>query len=80
MFTERDEANYHEMFVHVPLAVSHDVGSAVHTSPEGQLKIKLKQAKHVLIIGGGDGGVLSRLVHYQVLGHVLPTHVALNFP
>lgn len=48
MLTEKDEKIYHEMMVHVPMAVH-------------------RKAKDVLIIGGGDGGVLRELIRYQSL-------------
>lgn len=48
MLTEKDEKIYHEMMVHIPMAV--------HTN-----------AKDVLIIGGGDGGVLRELTRYKSL-------------
>eukprot|EP00756_Hemistasia_phaeocysticola_P053908 Hpha_TRINITY_DN29854_c0_g1::TRINITY_DN29854_c0_g1_i1::g.2956::m.2956/K00797/speE, SRM; spermidine synthase len=44
--TERDEANYHEMSAHVPLAYIPD-------------------AKKVLVIGGGDGGALLRMLEHK---------------
>lgn len=46
MLTEKDEFIYHEMMVHVPMAV--------HPNPE-----------KVLVIGGGDGGVLRELIRYD---------------
>ena len=51
--TTRDEAYYHEMMVHVPMAY-------------------LPNAKRVLIVGGGDGGALSRVAAY---GHVTEMHL-----
>lgn len=45
MMTERDEFIFHEMLVHVPMAVHPNV-------------------RKVLIIGGGDGGVVRELSHY----------------
>ena len=45
MMTERDEFIFHEMLVHVPMAVHPNV-------------------RKVLIIGGGDGGVVRELFHY----------------
>lgn len=45
MLTERDEFIFHEMLVHVPMAVHPNV-------------------RKVLIIGGGDGGVVRELSHY----------------
>ena len=45
MCTEKDEFIYHEMIVHVPMAVHPNV-------------------KNVLLIGGGDGGVVRELVRY----------------
>lgn len=46
MLTERDEFIFHEMLVHVPMAVHPNV-------------------RKVLIIGGGDGGVVRELSHYS---------------
>ena len=48
MLTERDEYIYHEMIVHVPMAVNPD-------------------AKSVLVVGGGDGGVVRELARYQTI-------------
>ncbi|MDO5016616.1 MAG: polyamine aminopropyltransferase [Eubacteriales bacterium] len=45
MITERDEFIYHEMMVHVPMAVHPGV-------------------KRALVIGGGDGGTITRLLMY----------------
>lgn len=44
-FSENDEFVYHEMIVHVPMAVHPKV-------------------RKVLVIGGGDGGVVRELLHY----------------
>ena len=44
MLTERDEFDFHEMLVHLPMAVHPNV-------------------RKVLIIGGGDGGVIRELSH-----------------
>lgn len=49
--TERDEYFYHEMFVHVPL-VSYSV-------------VAKKNPERVLIIGGGDGGILREVLKYS---------------
>lgn len=46
MFTEKDEFIYHEMIVHIPMAVHPNV-------------------KKVLVIGGGDGGVVRELGKYK---------------
>lgn len=51
MLTEKDEFIYHEMMVHVPMAV--------HPS-----------AKRVLIIGGGDGGVVRELTRYASVEYI----------
>jgi spermidine synthase len=51
MLTERDEFIYHEMIVHVPMAVHHD-------------------ARHILVIGAGDGGVVRELARYQNVEHI----------
>lgn len=45
MLSDKDQFIYHEMLVHVPLAVHPNV-------------------RRVLIIGGGDGGILTQLVQY----------------
>ena len=45
MVTEKDEFIYHDMMVHVPMAVKRD-------------------AKKVLVIGGGDGGTIRELTRY----------------
>ena len=46
MLTEKDESFYHEMIVHVPMAVH-------------------KNAKRILVIGAGDGGVARELSRYD---------------
>lgn len=46
--TQRDEVNYHEMTVHVPM-------------------VYLSNAKRALIIGGGDGGALHRILQHTQL-------------
>ena len=46
--TEKDEAAYHEMLVHVPL-LSHE------------------NPRHILIIGGGDGGVLREVLRHSTV-------------
>ena len=51
MLTERDEFIYHEMMVHVPMAVHPAV-------------------KRVLVIGGGDGGVIRELTRYENIEHI----------
>ena len=45
MLTEKDEFIYHEMMVHVPMAVH-------------------PRVRNVLVIGGGDGGIVRELVKY----------------
>lgn len=45
MVTEKDEFIYHDMMVHVPMAVKRD-------------------AKKILVIGGGDGGTVRELTRY----------------
>jgi len=49
--TEKDEFIYHEMIVHVPMAVH-------------------PQAKKVLVIGAGDGGVVRELTRYDTIEHI----------
>lgn len=49
--TQRDEVNYHEMMVHVPMAY-------------------LDQARRAIIIGGGDGGALTRVLQYPTVEEV----------
>ena len=49
--TQRDEHIYHEMLVHVPL-----LGAAFSAEPE--------RALSVLIIGGGDGGILREVLKH----------------
>lgn len=51
MLTEKDEFIYHEMMVHVPMAVH----------PE---------AKHVLVIGAGDGGTIRELTRYDSIEEI----------
>lgn len=51
MLTEKDEFIYHEMLVHVPMAVHPNV-------------------RDVLVIGGGDGGILRELKAYPEIERV----------
>ncbi len=51
MLTEKDEFIYHEMIVHVPMAVH-------------------PNAKKVLVIGAGDGGVIRELTRYESVEHI----------
>mgnify|MGYP001522499432 FL=1 len=51
MLTEKDEFIYHEMMVHVPMAVH-------------------PNARQVLIIGAGDGGVVRELTRYHQIEHI----------
>ncbi len=51
MVAEKDEFIYHEMIVHVPMAVNPEI-------------------KKVLVIGGGDGGTVNRLVMYKSIESV----------
>lgn len=51
MLTEKDEFIYHEMMVHVPMAVH-------------------PHAQRVLVIGGGDGGVVRELCRYSDLARI----------
>ncbi|MDR0984516.1 MAG: polyamine aminopropyltransferase [Ruminococcus sp.] len=46
MLTEKDQHIYHEMLVHVPMAVN-------------------PNAKNILVIGGGDGGTVRKLIEYN---------------
>ncbi|MDO5733587.1 MAG: polyamine aminopropyltransferase [Eubacteriales bacterium] len=48
MLSEKDEFIYHEMLVHVPLAVH-------------------PKLRRVLVVGGGDGGILTELIRYPEL-------------
>ena len=51
MLTEKDEFIYHEMMVHIPMAVHPGV-------------------RDVLVIGGGDGGVVRELCRYPEIEHI----------
>lgn len=51
MCTEKDEFAYHEMMVHVPMAVN-------------------PAARRVLVVGGGDGGVVRELCRYPGIRHI----------
>lgn len=51
MLTQKDEFIYHEMIVHVPMAV--------HPNP-----------KSILVIGGGDGGVVRELCRYETVASI----------
>ena len=53
--TERDEAHYHEMLAHVPMAYRAASGS---------------RDDDVLIIGGGDGGVLRQVLRHDSVRRV----------
>lgn len=51
MLTQKDEFIYHEMIVHVPMAV--------HPNP-----------RNILVIGGGDGGVVRELCRYEDIASI----------
>lgn len=51
MLTEKDEFIYHEMIVHVPMAV-------------------YPEAKKILVIGAGDGGVIRELCRYKTIEQI----------
>lgn len=51
MMTEKDEFIYHDMIVHVPMAVH-------------------KNAKNILVIGAGDGGVVRELCRYDQVENI----------
>ncbi len=51
MLTEKDEFIYHEMMVHVPMAVN-------------------MNAKNILVIGAGDGGVIRELTRYNTIENI----------
>lgn len=51
MLTEKDEFVYHEMIVHVPMAVHPD-------------------ARNILVIGAGDGGVVRELTRYDIVENI----------
>ncbi len=51
MLTEKDEFIYHEMIVHVPMAVH-------------------PNAKRILVIGAGDGGVVRELSRYPAIERI----------
>jgi spermidine synthase len=53
MLTEKDEMHYHEMMAHVPMVYA---ASAVAGS---------RTPLRVLIVGGGDGGVLREVLRYD---------------
>ena len=56
MLTERDEAAYHEMLVHVPMLT--------HPDP-----------RRVLVVGGGDGGVLRELLRHRSLERAVQVEI-----
>ncbi len=58
--TEKDEFIYHEMLTHVPL-VAH---GAAHGS-----------GQRVLIIGGGDGGILREVCRHQSVSHITQVEI-----
>ena len=51
MLTEKDEFIYHELMVHVPMAVH-------------------MNAKNILVIGAGDGGVIRELTRYNTIENI----------
>ena len=56
--TERDEASYHEMMTHVPLA---------YMPPDA----RERAAGRVLIVGGGDGGVVCQVLKHLWVAEVV---------
>lgn len=74
MLTERDEAFFHEMLVHVPLGVRFGISSEsdikemrISSAPE----ISTTSGKRVLVIGGGDGGTVRELVKYPEIREIV---------
>ena len=60
----RDEFIYHEMMAHVPLlSLGASLGDSL-SEPLGQ------KARDILIIGGGDGGVLREVLRHEHVGSV----------
>lgn len=51
MMTEKDEFIYHDMIVHIPMAVH-------------------PNAKNILVIGAGDGGVIRELCRYEQVENI----------
>ncbi len=59
--TERDASHYNEMLAHVPMMEFLALHYKKTTSPSDEEKRKLK----VLVLGGGDGYVVSELLKYS---------------
>ena len=61
-FSERFEANYHEMMAHVPVhAVQLAQQPAAAPDPSAGSSVGGGVALRALVLGGGDGGVLALL-------------------
>jgi spermidine synthase len=64
--TERDEAIYHEMMVHVPMAYL--VGKTSAAAPSGAPGVVAAAAPskglRIILVGGGDGGANTQLFKY----------------
>ncbi len=60
--TTADEFIYHEMFVHVPMLGSHLADEDRHSI-------------EVLIIGGGDGGILREVLRHEAVGRAVMVEI-----
>ena len=64
-FSERFEANYHELMGHLPVNIL--------LGPHGVSKSGRDVSRHglrVLILGGGDGGVATRMLMHREVAEV----------
>ncbi|WP_161626055.1 adenosylmethionine decarboxylase [Hugenholtzia roseola] len=62
VLTEKDEAAYHEMLVHLPFFQFQFSNFDKHPNPETPLTLQ-----KVLILGGGEGGILRQAIRHQHL-------------
>ena len=62
MITDRDEANYHEMIAYVPLVYLHKQQSPKYAE---------QRSFRVLVIGGGDGGTVTRVLKFNDVHEVV---------
>jgi spermidine synthase len=65
VLTEKDEAAYHEMLVHLPFFQFQFSNFDQHPNPDAPLTLQ-----NVLILGGGEGGALRQVIRHQHLQRI----------
>lgn len=64
--TERDEFSYQEMLAHIPMSLNPNAKKVLKFLKNMKLNInRIHRKFKVLIIGGGDGGVLREVLKHS---------------